>query len=108
MTTGDYHGGMRAVGIKQLKSRLSEYVRLARAGETILVSVHDEVVAELGPPRHQRPEPESTEAALDRLADRNQLTRASQTKSGWTWKAPSLGLDSEAAGKILDELREDR
>jgi antitoxin (DNA-binding transcriptional repressor) of toxin-antitoxin stability system len=99
---------MKEVGIKQLKSRLSEDVRLARAGEIILVSDRDEVVAELGPPRHQRPEPESVEAVLERLADRDLVTRASQPKKGWTWNAPSLGLRSEAARKILDELREDR
>jgi antitoxin (DNA-binding transcriptional repressor) of toxin-antitoxin stability system len=29
---------MRAVGIKSLKNRLSEYVRLAAAGETVLVT----------------------------------------------------------------------
>ena len=99
---------MKAVGIKQLKSRLSEYVRLARAGETILVSDRDEVVAELGPPRHQRPEPDSVEAVLDGLAERNLVTRASRPKKGWTWKAPSLGLRPEAARRVLDELREDR
>jgi len=37
---------MRAVGIKVLKAKLSEYVRLAKAGETILVTERDEVVAE--------------------------------------------------------------
>jgi antitoxin (DNA-binding transcriptional repressor) of toxin-antitoxin stability system len=99
---------MKAVGIKQLKSRLSEYVRLARAGETILVSDRDEVVAELGPPRHQRPEPESVAAVLEGLADRDLVTRASQPKKGWTWKAPALGLRPEAARKLLDELRDDR
>ncbi len=99
---------MRAVGIKQLKSRLSEYVRLARAGETILVSDRDEVVAELGPARHQRPEAGSIEDVLERLADRGALTRASQPKKGWTWSPPSLGLRPEVAQKILDELREDR
>jgi antitoxin (DNA-binding transcriptional repressor) of toxin-antitoxin stability system len=99
---------MKAVGIKQLKSRLSEYVRLARSGETILVSDRDEVVAELGPARHQRPEPDSTDARLDRLAERNLLTRASQPKKGWSWTAPSLGLSPDAARKVLDELREDR
>lgn len=99
---------MKAVGIKQLKSRLSEYVRLARAGETILVSDRDEVVAELGPARHQRPEPESLDAVLDDLADRRLLTRASQPKEGWTWKPPSLGLRSDVAEEILDELRDDR
>ncbi|HSL81945.1 MAG TPA: prevent-host-death protein [Thermoanaerobaculia bacterium] len=99
---------MKAVGIKQLKSRLSEYVRLARAGETILVSDRDEVVAELGPARHQPPEPGTLAAVLDRLADRNVLTRANQPKAGWAWKPPSLGLSPEAARTILDELREDR
>lgn len=99
---------MKAVGIKQLKSRLSEYVRLARAGETILVSDRDEVVAELGPARHQPPEPDTLAAVLDRLADRNLLTRASQPKEGWTWKPPSLGLRPGPARTVLDELREDR
>jgi antitoxin (DNA-binding transcriptional repressor) of toxin-antitoxin stability system len=41
---------MRAVGIKTLKNKLSEYVRLAAAGETVLISDRDRVVAQLGPP----------------------------------------------------------
>ena len=45
---------MRAVGIKALNSRLSEYVRKAAAGETILVTDRDRVVAEIGPPRTTR------------------------------------------------------
>lgn len=108
MTTGDYHRSVRAVGIKQLKSRLSEYVRLARSGEIILVSDRDEVVAELGPARHQRPEADTVEAKLDRLADRSVLTRASQPKKGWAWSAPALGLSSAEARRIVDDLREDR
>lgn len=42
---------MRSVGIKVLKNRLSEYVRLAAKGETVLVTDRDRVVAELVPPR---------------------------------------------------------
>ena len=42
---------MRAVGIKILKNRLSEYVRLAAGGETILVTDRDRVVAQIGPPQ---------------------------------------------------------
>jgi antitoxin (DNA-binding transcriptional repressor) of toxin-antitoxin stability system len=45
---------MRSVGIKVLKNKLSAYVRLAAAGETILVTDRDRVVAELGPPRQGR------------------------------------------------------
>ncbi|MGN6593499.1 MAG: type II toxin-antitoxin system Phd/YefM family antitoxin [Terriglobales bacterium] len=46
---------MRAVGIKILKNKLSEYVRAAAAGETILVLDRERVVAELHPPAANRP-----------------------------------------------------
>ena len=42
---------MRTVGIKTLKNKLSEYVRAAAAGETVLVTDRGQVVAELVPPR---------------------------------------------------------
>ena len=99
---------MKSVGIKQLKARLSEYVRLARAGESILVTDRDEVVAELGPPRHHARQPDSIEATLDRLADRGWLTRSSRPRSNAPVRLPSLGLSSEAVDELLDDLRADR
>ena len=36
---------MRSVGLKVLKNRLSEYVRLAAGGETVLVTDRNRVVA---------------------------------------------------------------
>jgi len=45
---------MRAVGLKVLKNKLSEYVRLAASGETVLVTDRDRVVAELHPPGADR------------------------------------------------------
>ena len=45
---------MRAVGIKVLKNKLSEYVRLAASGEVVLVTDRDRVVAELVPPQAGR------------------------------------------------------
>ena len=47
-----YH--MRAVGLKVLKNKLSEYVRIAERGETVLVTDRDRVVAEIGPPENTR------------------------------------------------------
>jgi antitoxin (DNA-binding transcriptional repressor) of toxin-antitoxin stability system len=44
---------MRSVGLKVLKNKLSEYVRAAEAGETVLVTDRDRVVAEIGPPRKE-------------------------------------------------------
>jgi antitoxin (DNA-binding transcriptional repressor) of toxin-antitoxin stability system len=45
---------MRAVGLKVLKNKLSEYVRLAASGETVLVTDRDRVVAEIVPPQAGR------------------------------------------------------
>jgi antitoxin (DNA-binding transcriptional repressor) of toxin-antitoxin stability system len=55
---------MRSVAIEQLKDRLGEYVRLAAAGETVLVTDRDRVVAELGPPRAARPRTAEEEDAI--------------------------------------------
>ncbi len=41
---------MKAVGVRDLKNRLSEYLRQVRDGEEILVTDHGEVVAELRQP----------------------------------------------------------
>ncbi len=42
---------MRTVEIRVLGSRLTEYIRMASAGETILVTDRDRVVAEIRPPK---------------------------------------------------------
>jgi antitoxin (DNA-binding transcriptional repressor) of toxin-antitoxin stability system len=54
VASGSYIVSMRAVGLKVLKNKLSEYVRLAQSGETVLVTDRDRVVAELIPPREGR------------------------------------------------------
>jgi antitoxin (DNA-binding transcriptional repressor) of toxin-antitoxin stability system len=41
---------VKRVGLRELKNRLSEYVRLVREGETVLVTDRGAVVAELRPP----------------------------------------------------------
>jgi antitoxin (DNA-binding transcriptional repressor) of toxin-antitoxin stability system len=45
-----YIVGMRTVGLKILKNKLSEYVRLAASGETLAITDRGRVVAELSPP----------------------------------------------------------
>jgi antitoxin (DNA-binding transcriptional repressor) of toxin-antitoxin stability system len=102
VATGSYLCGMRAVGIKLLKNRLSEYVRLAASGEVVLVTDRDRVVAELRPPSSGRAE---------QLADA-QLAEA--VRKGWI--TPPLGISGEPpAGpgvaplaELLEELRRDR
>ncbi len=41
---------MKSVGLKVLKNKLSEYIRLAAAGETVLVTDRDSVVAQITAP----------------------------------------------------------
>lgn len=60
MAACDYLSVMYRVGIRELKNRLSEYVRLAAAGERVLVIDQERVVAELTAPR-----PGSAETVAD-------------------------------------------
>jgi prevent-host-death family protein len=88
---------MRVVGLKTLKNKLSEYVRLAARGETVLVTDRDRVVAEIVPPRSDR-----SQALGDaRLAE--------AVRCGWL-RPPLLqgaGAPPRAAvGKLADLLRE--
>ena len=99
---------MKVVGIKQLKARLSEYVRLVKAGETVLVTERDEVVAELRPARRHAPIADRVEELLEALAASGEITRAAQTKGDWTWGSRGLGLPPGAAQVLLDELRQER
>jgi len=97
---------MKAVGIKHLKAKLSEYVRQARAGETVLVTDRDEVVAELRPPSHGRLPHVGWDETLQGLADAGEVERATVAPPGW--RATGLGLAPGTAQRLLDELRGDR
>ena len=61
---------MKAVGIRELKARLSHYLRDVQGGEVVLVTDRGRVVAELRRPGGDTPSLESaTERALRRLAE---------------------------------------
>lgn len=99
---------MIAIGVKKLKARLSEYLRMAKAGEIILVTDREEVIAELRPARRQRRPAGDLEEVLDALADSGQLTRASEEKESWTWRTQGLRLPAGTARALLEEVRGDR
>ena len=64
---------MKTVGVRDLKNRLSEYLRRVRLGEGVLVTDRGEVVAELLPPGQAHGDP-SVPAGLQALARRGLLT----------------------------------
>jgi antitoxin (DNA-binding transcriptional repressor) of toxin-antitoxin stability system len=93
---------MRAVGIKALKNRLSEYVRVAADGETVLVTDRDRVVAELGPPQ------------AGRAVDVSDALLADVVRRGWL-RPPISASETLPARKpvarladLIEELDEDR
>jgi antitoxin (DNA-binding transcriptional repressor) of toxin-antitoxin stability system len=95
---------MKAVGIKMLKAKLGEYVRMAKAGETILVTEREDVVAELRPARRQ-PRGEATlEDTLGALADRDEATLRS-TQGSWKGPRAVAGLLGLSSQELLDVLR---
>lgn len=96
---------MRAVGIKVLKNRLSEYVRLAAAGESVLVLDREQVVAELGPPASYRHRHIADERKAE-LVRRGDLTPAAVTRQGPPPRTPMAPLAEILRG--LDEDRTDR
>jgi prevent-host-death family protein len=99
---------MKAVGVKQLKARLSEYLRLVKTGETVLITDRDEVVAELRPARRQPASDLSLDDRLQALADAGEITRPSRPKGDWTWKVKGLGLPPGTSARLLDEVRGER
>ena len=61
---------MKAVGIRELKARLSQYLRDVQRGEVVLVTDRGRVVAEMRRPGGDTPSVESaTDRALRRLAE---------------------------------------
>ncbi len=93
---------MRAVGLKILKNKLSEYVRMAAAGETVLVTDRDRVVAELGPPKEGRSDI-AGDALLAELVRKGWMTPARAVPEGPPPKRPVAPV-----ADILAELEEDR
>ena len=93
---------MRSVGLKALKNKLSEYVRLAAGGETVLVTDRDRVVAEIVPPRPGR-SPLLVDALLAEVVRKGWLTPPLVAPAGLPPRKPVM-----AWRDLLQELQRDR
>lgn len=95
---------MKAVGVRELKNRLSEYLRLVREGEDILVTDRGEVVAEL-----RRPGPPA-DVAYPALVEalRSGRARLGSTNRPDLYPALDPALPAGAAQRLLDDDRDGR
>jgi antitoxin (DNA-binding transcriptional repressor) of toxin-antitoxin stability system len=94
---------MKSVGLRELKNRLSEYVRQVRSGEEVLVTDRGEVVAELVRPGQGLDE-RSDASSLVVLARKGQVTLGGSNDAVLYPKFPSL-LKRRRAIDLLDEQR---
>jgi antitoxin (DNA-binding transcriptional repressor) of toxin-antitoxin stability system len=94
---------MKSVGIRELKNRLSEYLRDVRAGERVLVTDRGQVVAELAPPGHGL-EPD-VPAALLALARRGLVTLGAPGHPDTYPALPRRRRRRASAAQLLDAER---
>lgn len=93
---------MISVGLRDLKNRLSEYVRLVRQGEDVLVTDRGEVVAEIR--RVGSPRPDEPYAGLEELACRGLARLGEKNRPDLYPRMPSV----MRPGEVFDLLDEER
>jgi len=99
------HEGMQAVGVRELRAKLSHYLHVAKTGGGVLVTEHGRVIAALGPPAMTELPREL--AGLQALVARGIAVPGRRKQPG---SYPQTGLQSPAGTgqRLIDELRDDR
>ena len=94
---------MRTVGLRELKNRLSEYVRQARAGHAVVVTDRGEVVAELRS-ADQVPRGTKVDPAVARLVNRGLVILGAANTERVYPPQPRL-LRSTSSAELLEAER---
>jgi prevent-host-death family protein len=90
---------MKSVGLKVLKNKLSEYVRLAAAGEAVAITDRNRIVAEIVPPRRE------SESIIERGVREGWIRPATR---GANWPPPSKPVPGLTLEQLLTDLERDR
>ena len=100
---------METVGIRELRNRLSAYVRKVEAGDVVLVTDRGRVVAELVPPGWQRPAPDVHLGLLE-LVRRDGLRLPTRPHNPELYRRtqPPVDLHGLTVEELIDFTREDR
>jgi antitoxin (DNA-binding transcriptional repressor) of toxin-antitoxin stability system len=98
---------MKTVGVRELKNRLSEYIRQVRSGEGVLVTDRGQVVAELTAPGHGATDA-SVPAGVLALARRNLLSVGAPAVKGLYPGLPRARPRKRTAAELLQDERGDR
>ncbi len=96
---------MESVGVRELKDRMSHYLRSVRQGKTILVTIRGKPVARLVPasPRIKKALPPKLEERMWELAAEGFLTW-----DGQPFQVPEPAAVNQGPGLLSDLVVEDR
>lgn len=97
---------MKAVGIKSLKAKLSEYLRLVKAGETVLITERAEVIAEIKP-AHRQEFLSSAEQFLDDAEAKGWIALRTEDKKRWSKFDKIDWVQAPKSTDILSHLRDE-
>jgi antitoxin (DNA-binding transcriptional repressor) of toxin-antitoxin stability system len=97
---------MKAIGVRELKARLSGFLRDVQAGEIILITDRGRVVAELRAPGGPALSESAADRALRRLADTGAL-RVGEPHSPDAYRPSPVRVRAGTARKLLAEEREE-
>ena len=96
---------MKTSGVREIKNRLSAYLRMVERGERVAVTHRGRVVAELGPPTHTT---EGEAHAELRRRARAGTVRLGAPNRPEVYPRPSRRLPTRIVQDLLDEVRGER
>jgi len=105
VVTRDYIAWMKTAGVRELKARLSGYLRDVARGDVVLVTDRGRVVAELRPPGEEGRSLAPADPRYRRLVERGFLRPAAAPGSADWGGAPAIRLAPGSAQELLDAER---
>jgi prevent-host-death family protein len=97
---------MRTVGIRELKSRISDYLRAVRSGESVLVTDRGEAIAEICPLGYS-PLPKDLPVGMVEMFRKGRISLGAPNEAAAYPALPSALAELES-GRLLDEERGER
>ena len=96
---------MKTSGVREIKNRLSEFLRMVENGERVAVTHRGRIVAELGPPAHTTEE--EAYAELRRRARAGNVRLGAPNRPD-VYPRPARRLPSSVVRELLDDVRGER
>lgn len=95
---------MKSFGVRNLKNNLSEVLRDVKAGETVLVTEHGRVIAELRPSKLADETKPPIQRWLEHQSELGCVELPKNPAAKWEWPAPVEG-GGVTWQELLDEER---